>query len=406
MKAFSLVTLLLLLFIQSPVEAQDQQTARDKLKQMHVAFTNDAFIQSIVEDDMAKAELFLAAGMNPNSTYTGGELIVGGHLFSSSQTALLLALYLHHTDMASLLIEKGADVNQKGEDEAFPLMLAKGALVTELIGKGADVNQSGHYGQTALIYGVMEGDLEKIVLLLEHGADVNAKNQAGQSVLRMAASYRRPQIVKLLIEHGVDLSGFSERAIRLMTNEAQPGDEVTQLIGKLHYTRSSFAAIVPTVEAQQQVPVQLLEIADRSAESRARVIERLLDVVEDPTAQDEEPIAQAWMTAVEVLGKLKATEAIDALVEHLDRTGQSPLAASTDIRPTNSALANIGEPALPKLIQALSHPNPAIRMEAAMVLFNINKDKARAALESVCRTEQDKQVKGVFEDVIKRIEQK
>jgi hypothetical protein len=44
-------------------------------------------------------------------------------------------------------------------------------------------------------------------------------------------------------------------------------------------------------------------------------------------------------------------------------------------------------------------------MEAAWVLFSINKDQAKAALELSCQTEKDEQVKQAFKSVIQRIEQ-
>ena len=131
----------------------------------------------------------------------------------------------------------------------------------------------------------------------------------------------------------------------------------------------------------------------------------MLDVVEDPAAEDESPIADAWMAAVKVLGKLRATEALDVLVDHLDRTGQNGFLMSIHIRPVYSALVNMGEPAVPKLIEALSHPKRDVRMEAAWVLFSINKDQAKTALELSCQNEKDEEVTRRFKSVIERIEQ-
>ena len=111
------------------------------------------------------------------------------------------------------------------------------------------------------------------------------------------------------------------------------------------------------------------------------------------------------MTAVDVLGRLIATEAVDALVENLDRTGQNGIIMSIHIRPVYSALVRIGEPAVSKLISALSHPKPSIRREAAWALFAIQKNKAKAALEAAYQIEKDSEVKQVFKDVIERIEQ-
>jgi len=405
MKPFSFILLLLLFLFQSPVGAQNKQAARNKLKEMNSAFTSDAFIQSVIEGNKAKVEVFLAAGMSVNSTYKGEVLTVANRVIEDGQTALLIALCIGHNEIASLLLAKGADVNQVGNNGAFPLLVATGPLAKELLDRGADVNQRADYGQTALMEAAANGDLEKIALLLHHGADVNAKNQGGFSALRIAVAQRQQETVKLLIESGADLSDFSERAIRLMTSEPEQDDEVMQLFGKLYGTKNGLSKTGPSLEDQRQVPARLLEIAHESAESRAKVIERLIDVVEDPAAQDEWPIATAWMTAVDLLGALRATEAMDVLVENLNRTGQNGIILSIHIRPVYSALVKIGEPAVPKLIEALSHPKPSIRTEAAWLLFTILKNKARAALEAAYQIEKDEEVKKAFKNVIDRIEQ-
>jgi hypothetical protein len=190
-----------------------------------------------------------------------------------------------------------------------------------------------------------------------------------------------------------------------MTNDPQQGDDqVTQLLHKLHPTGDVFSRTGPSREVRRDVLARLLAVAGESAEARAEVIERLLDVVEDPAAQDESPIADAWMIAVKVLGKLRATEALDVLVDNLDRTGQNGELISIHIKPVYSALVDIGEPAVPKVIEALSHPKRAVRMEAAWVLFSINKDQAKTALELSCQSEKDEEVKQRFKSVIERIE--
>src|SRR5215469_12144349 len=219
MKPFSLVALLLLLFIQSPVASRDEQAARNRLKELNIAFTTDAFFQSIIDADKPRVELFLAAGMSPNAALSRKQLEVGNRVFLKGQTALMVALCYQYNDIASTLLASGADVNQKGQSETFPLVLAKGALLEELIERGADVNQKGSWGWSALMSAAHDGDLEKLAMLLEHGADINATDQRGSNALRVAASARRLEVVELLIRHGADLSGFSERAIRLMTSD-------------------------------------------------------------------------------------------------------------------------------------------------------------------------------------------
>ena len=59
-----------------------------------------------------------------------------------------------HLDIVKCLIEKGADVNAKDEDEETALHLASEEghleIVQYLIEKGADINAKDCYGQTAL----------------------------------------------------------------------------------------------------------------------------------------------------------------------------------------------------------------------------------------------------------------
>jgi len=403
MKVFRPALLLLLLVLLCPNTAQDKRVARLELNRMNVPFTNDAFILSIIEGNKAQAELFLAAGMSPNATYTGEPIVIAPRVITEGQTALQVALAFDRMDFVRLLLEKGADVNQPANYGT--LLEATGPLVKVLLDSGADVNEGVDGGQTALMEAARDGDLYKLRLLLDYGADVNAKSKYGASALRNAAVGRHREAVKMLIEHGADLSEFSDRAIGMMTHEPDRNDQVMQLISRLYEKRSGYSITGPSIEDQQQIPARLLEIANESAESRANVIERMIDVVEDPAAQDELMIAHAWMTAVDVLGKLRATEAIDVLVENLDRTGQNGIVLSIHIKPVYSALVRIGDPAVPKLIYALSHAKPAIRKEAAWVLFSINRDEAKTALEAAYQTEKVKSVKEALKYVIERIEQ-
>ena len=115
-------------------------------------------------------------------------------------------------------------------------------------------------------------------------------------------------------------------------------------------------------------------------------------VLEDPTAKKEMLLATRWITAVRLLGALKATEAIDSLIENLDETGQTAIVVSISFRPVTSALINIGNPALPKLIEALSHQKPSIRREAASAIAGIGGNKAIKALERAATTETDQDV--------------
>jgi len=93
--------------------------------------------------------------------------------------------------------------------------------------------------------------------------------------------------------------------------------EIKALLEKLIPTKthegSSIIINGPSLEIQKLVPKTLLEIASESTESRTTVINVLVKVVDNPKAKKRFLIAHQWRTAIDVLGRLRATEAIDVL---------------------------------------------------------------------------------------------
>ena len=111
-----------------------------------------------------------------------------------------------------LLISRGTDVNARdlsgisaGET---PLIVAAMKGQTEiaalLIAKGAKVNTKTKDGQTALIYAARapEDRSEVAKLLIENGADVNAEDNKGMTALDYALKKRDIQLFKILMESG------------------------------------------------------------------------------------------------------------------------------------------------------------------------------------------------------------
>lgn len=119
---------------------------------------------------------------------------------------LFYAIKSGNYDLVNLLIQYGADVNNK---ESFPLLLASIEIAnleiaTLLIEKGANVNLPyGYEGTTPLIAAVKKGDLNLVMLFLEKGADINLKDEF-QTPLMYAVSGGYFDIVKILLEKGAD----------------------------------------------------------------------------------------------------------------------------------------------------------------------------------------------------------
>ena len=128
-------------------------------------------------------------------------LIQAGHSINARQIRPLMLA--RSAKMATLLVEKNADVNAQGGEYGNALQAAatrsNEGIVALLLEKGANVNaQGGEYGNA--LQAAATGPHEGIVaLLLENGADVNA---LGENALRSAAKAGSMQLVNLLAEHG------------------------------------------------------------------------------------------------------------------------------------------------------------------------------------------------------------
>lgn len=154
------------------------------------------------------------------------------------------------TQTVRKLLDRGADINQRGDYEYTPLMWAieKGHADTAalLINRGADVNIRIASGYSALIVAVNKGQSSIARLLLEKGADVNAA-WVGWTPLTLAAQARRPDIIKLLLSKNADV----DLAIGGIEGMAAKG----KLIG--------------SVEAQQNIAF-LLKTKDEYAQTAAK----------------------------------------------------------------------------------------------------------------------------------------
>jgi len=81
-------------------------------------------------------------------------------------------------------------------------------IVAELIKAGADIHTSGINGWTPLHMAAARGQVEKAILLINAGADVNQRKEidASETPLMEAAYMGRPSTVRLLLAHGADSS--------------------------------------------------------------------------------------------------------------------------------------------------------------------------------------------------------
>lgn len=135
------------------------------------------------------------------------------------QTPLYYAVAAGKTNTASLLLERGADINHRHAftisaegtellkmygDAPIHIVASFNQLETVrfLLDRGADVNLAGKGGDTALHIAARDGHYELALLLLQRGADPNIRNGEGKTPLDVAADEAETNIVSLLEEFG------------------------------------------------------------------------------------------------------------------------------------------------------------------------------------------------------------
>ncbi|MDO9179974.1 MAG: ankyrin repeat domain-containing protein [Agitococcus sp.] len=134
------------------------------------------------------------------------------------KTALMMA---SNPDIAQLLIDAGADVNETDHDVRTALMMASNPDIAQLlIDNGADINATDKDGNTALILNAgtnnsTTGDSnisEIFKLLIANGADLNLKNTKGHDAMFFAKQANNQDQIKMLLYNGYgSLDGVSPR---------------------------------------------------------------------------------------------------------------------------------------------------------------------------------------------------
>lgn len=153
---------------------------------------NTALHMALVEPSITSVKwLIRQAGVDLNARNGVGE------------TALMQAIIHGHREIALLLLEAGAEVNQTGWT---PLHYAAAShtdaapgFVWLLLDKySAYIDAESPNGTTPLMMAARYGKTESVQILLEAGADLNTTNQQGLNAWGFAQGSEHPDTIKLL----------------------------------------------------------------------------------------------------------------------------------------------------------------------------------------------------------------
>ncbi|WP_017532364.1 ankyrin repeat domain-containing protein [Wolbachia endosymbiont of Diaphorina citri] len=140
------------------------------------------------------------SGFDINYVFKDGEKVTLLHLAASCDLE----------NIVNALIEKGANVNEKGAGGETPLHeithLKSINIANILIKKGADVNSIDMWGETPLCGAVLCDNMVMVDVLIKEGADVNVVDTFRRTPLHWAALRGNMVMVDALIKKGADVN--------------------------------------------------------------------------------------------------------------------------------------------------------------------------------------------------------
>jgi len=119
-----------------------------------------------------------------------------------------LAAYLGHREVVEFLLDKGADVNERGRNPgrftALTGAVASGHhdVARILLKAGADPNVSYEGGFTPVLEAASHGDVPMLELLVAHGGNLSMETGQGKTAVSLALEQGHPEAAEWLRKHG------------------------------------------------------------------------------------------------------------------------------------------------------------------------------------------------------------
>ena len=150
--------------------------------------------------------------------------------------SLQIAAYLGLEWFAKVLLQKGANVNEKSRKVGYALHAAAlnghEGMVVLLLNSGADINAIGGRHSSAVAAASYSGHASMVKLLIDKGCDVNAECETNGYPIQVAASCGRFDVVNVLLDNGADVNAVGGRlySTALQVSIVHQNEEMVRLL--------------------------------------------------------------------------------------------------------------------------------------------------------------------------------
>ncbi len=207
------------------VDSADDETAllaavrADKKEIVEMLLNNGADCNV---DSYMGSPLCLAA---KNGSYEISQMLIEHgakeNYYKYSVSPLLNAIKYNHPEITELLILSGADADWADPVTGKTLLMVASEngnnnIIDLLLENGADINEKDKSGSDALYYAALNGRKEAVALLLDKGASMlNKKGLMNRSVIT-AFGKNDKEIIKIMLDKGLDVNGDVYEKIPLL----------------------------------------------------------------------------------------------------------------------------------------------------------------------------------------------
>lgn len=129
--------------------------------------------------------------------------------YHERHTALMLAIIENNFEIAELLVQSGADVNQSTIDRRTPLWFAAKndnlEITTLLVQNDADINFADEDNQTPVMFAAAESSIDVAIFLANNLAELNIADISGHTPLHMAVGADSISMMKCFLDNGANI---------------------------------------------------------------------------------------------------------------------------------------------------------------------------------------------------------